>query len=39
MANLKPDISMGKWTRRVPQNAIETTEAFVVLALLLVNNA
>jgi hypothetical protein len=38
MANLEPDISMGKWTWRISQNAVKAREAFIVLALLLVND-
>jgi hypothetical protein len=39
VADLEPDIGMCKWTRRVPQNAVEAHETVVVLTLLLVNDA
>jgi hypothetical protein len=39
VADLEPDIGVCKWTRGVPQNAIEAHETVVVLALLLVNDA
>ena len=39
MTDLEPNIGVGEWARRVSQNAIKTSEAVVVLALLLVDDA
>jgi hypothetical protein len=39
VADLKPDVGVSQWTRRISQNAVETDNAVVVLALLLVDDA
>jgi hypothetical protein len=39
MSDLEPDVGMGKRTWRVAENAVETSQRVVVLALLLVNDA
>lgn len=39
MTDLEPNIGVGEWAGRVSQNAIKASEAVVVLALLLVDDA
>ena len=39
MTDLEPDIGMRKRVRRIAKNAVEALEAFLVLSLLLVDDA
>lgn len=37
MSDLKPDVFLGQWSRRIGDNVLEALEALVILLLLLVD--